>query len=167
MPTRRRRTTPRGPRMNIRELKRMAKRDGINWSEVEEFAAGLIQAATDAALNDHAIRREVYQQTCPRGKQHMPFWKAIGQWDNPRYNGAFGGGKDWTVIRRWDEIAHSLSEQLPELNRTDDACQALYDLICSPPLPIPSRREALNQAIELICGESLREIRERQNAIPF
>ena len=153
--------------MNIRELKRMAKRDGINWSEVEEFAAGLIQAATDAALNDHAIRREVYQQTCPRGKQHMPFWKAIGQWDNPRYNGAFGGGADQNAIPGWDILADSIACSFPELKINDDPGGDLYRLILSRPVHIPTRREALQQALEMICGETVAEIRDRHAAVPF
>ena len=153
--------------MNIPELKRLAKRDHLDWQELEKHAADLIAAETAAAANDHAIRKTVYRMTCPKGKEHLPFWKALGQWNNPRYNGAFGGGNDYTVIARWDEIAQELSWDFPELNQNSDPSRALYDLICSPPVRILTRHEALVTAMDQQTGQKLADILERQTEIPF
>ena len=151
----------------IRDLKKLAKRDGIDWATVEQLAVELIRAAKDGAYCDHQIRREVYERTCPKGKEKLPFWKSIGQWDNPRYKGAFGGGNDYMVITGWIEMAWSIAQQFPQLAQNDEAPQNLYDLILSKPIHVPKRPEALCQALEMICGETLSEIRDRQEAVSF
>ena len=151
----------------IRDLKKLAKRDGIDWQTVEQTARDMIRAAEDGAYCDHQIRREVYERTCPKGKEKLPFWKSIGQWDNPRYKGAFGGGNDYMVICGWIEMAWSIAQRFPQLAQNDEAPQNLYDLILSKPIHVPKRPESLKIALEMICGETLSEIQARQAAVPF
>lgn len=153
--------------LRISDLKRIAKRDGLEWSAVCAAADQYLAQETESASRDHGIRKAVYQAYCHPAKRHLPFWRAIGQWNNPAFNGAFGGGNDYTVIPRWDDVASEIAGQFPELQQNDAVSENLYQLILREPARIPNRREALEHALSQLLGEAIVDAVDRQTEVPF
>lgn len=136
--------------MGLSSTKRLAAQLGLDWRDVELLAADAIERANVENATEYAIRKDAYWRLCHPGKRNLPFWKSLGQWNNPQYNGAFGGGNDWTVIQRFDEVAHDLATIHPCLAATGDPSETLYRLLVAPVSTVPTRREALAEAIETL-----------------
>lgn len=133
--------------MTARELRKLARELKLNWQDVCRQADLHIAAIADGLQREYDMRRDCFSHCEPR-KAHMPFWKSFGQWNCKTYNGAFGGGNDWTVIPRWDEVAESMACKYPELWADDNPSETLYQFIISPVSQVPTREEAIEIAIE-------------------
>lgn len=133
--------------MTIQELRAIARENNLPWRNVLQHAKQHIAAISDGLQHEYAIRRDCFAHCEPR-KAHMPFWKSFGQWNCKSYNGAFGGGNDYTVIPRWDEVAESMVMKYPELGIDDNPSETLYQFIISPTSKLPTREEAIEFVIE-------------------
>lgn len=134
--------------MNLRTMKRLAAEYDVQWTDIEARAAEIHAVAVQSNAREYEIRRAAYQSVCPPAKRHMPYWKSFGQWNNPRYRGAFGGGNDWTVIPNWDSVAEELAGMFPELWNDNRPAETLYQLIIAPVSQTPTLREALAMAFD-------------------